>query len=99
MTQGLLVVSKERLEQLHKHGRTVQSDVQHNDKKQLAHAASLLAAEEVNLFDVPYHWDTTIWNRMIEKPYAERIKIAAALLVAEVDRLIEIGELVPDLSN
>ena len=88
-TIGLELVTKERLEQIDKHGRTIELDQANNDTGQLIQAAKTLLGD-VNTrayANVPYKWDKKWWERMINKDYKERLIIAAALIVAEIDRI------------
>ncbi|WP_392471288.1 hypothetical protein ACF3OC_07930 [Sphingobacterium cellulitidis] len=91
---GLELIAREREEQLKKHGRTIESDVQENRFKELAQVASALAyphhyADDFD--DYPENWDREILANIIQKPYKERLIIAGALIAAELDRLIRIG--------
>jgi len=92
ITLGIEAITKERSEQLIKHGRTREDDLILNNTGQLAYAGTKLADPHKfpTLDDVPDGWDLNIWKRMIEKPYKERVIIAGALLAAEIDRLIMI---------
>jgi hypothetical protein len=104
---GIELISEERQEQLGKHGRTIQKDVEINHghyelegekmySPQLPHAALLLLYQDnqelmrPNILDgsfMPHGWDKTIWLKMANKPYKERLIIAGALIAAEIDRL------------
>lgn len=93
MESGIELITTERQEQLKKHGRTVEDDVSENDLGQLAEAARILSQETIPLAQgAPIGWSSTIWDRMIEKPYEKRVIIAGALLAAEYDRLTHIAE-------
>lgn len=85
---GIELIAEERAEQIEKHGRTTQYDVEQNNLQQLADAAMTLAQETIHeLTPAPYGWTVKIWSKMINKPYKERLIIAGALLAAEIDRL------------
>ena len=89
---GIELIAEERREQIEKHGRTVEQDVEFNDMDQLPYAAQILLTPNPNhapelITDAPYGWDETIWNKMLEKPYEQRLIIAGALIAAEIDRL------------
>ena len=90
LNNGALSIVKERAEQITKHGRTIQKDVEFNTSRQLSNAASILAsydAKKAANNKRPHGWGIDIWDKMVNKPYKERLKIAGALLAAEIDRL------------
>jgi hypothetical protein len=94
---GIQLIADERSEQLTKHGRTVELDVEQNNEGQLTDAASVLTMNvPEGLMGAylqsqgeapPIGWDSEIWNKMIRKPYKDRLIIAGALIAAEIDRL------------
>lgn len=98
MKTGIELITQEREEQVTKHGRTMVGDEKANNHFQLSEAAGLLTY--LNEEDVkpngdepdfshccPVEWDETIWNKLMSKPYKERLIIAGALLAAEIDRI------------
>jgi hypothetical protein len=97
MKTGVELIAEERQEQIEKHNRTIESDVEQNDYYQLSKAASILCLHEDNygcnevddfVEDYcPDDWKKELWRKMLEKPYKERLKIAGALIAAEIDRL------------
>ncbi len=90
MKTGIELINDERNEQLTIHGRTVEMDVTQNGSYQLTIAAAKLLsypADVINYNIPPVGWDIDLWKHMIEKPYTDRIRMAAALLAAELDRL------------
>jgi len=93
---GLTKVTQERLEHIFKHGKDTIHDYRENDKGQLVIAARMLSfgaggiddgMEETAKSMCPEGWDEGLWAHMLSKSYEERITIAAALLVAEGDRI------------
>lgn len=46
MKSGIELIAKERQEQIEKHGRTIEHDVENNDNEQLAMGAEMLLAVE-----------------------------------------------------
>lgn len=98
MKTGLELIAEERREQIEKHGRTVEQDVKLNNHYQLSEAAGLLTVTDFGA-DLavspeeccPVEWDESIWVRMANKSYKERLIIAGALIAAEIDRLQAIG--------
>lgn len=93
MKTGIELIAQERKEQIEKHGRTVERDVIENTHFQLTEAAGLLTALDMDDFQsdseaiCPTGWNVTIWSRMYNKDYKERLIIAGALIAAEIDRL------------
>jgi hypothetical protein len=89
---GIKLIAKERKEQIEKHGKTIESDVEVNDFNQLKSAAIMLLGgychqDEEN--STPFNWDKALWVRMNKKSYKDRLIIAGALIAAEIDRLIK----------
>lgn len=87
MKTGIELIAQERQEQIEKHGRSVQYDKGHNAQEQLPTAAIRLL--QINRHDIPapFMWSERIWEKMMNKPYRERLIIAGALIAAELDRL------------
>lgn len=94
MKNGIELITEERLEQIKKHGRSVEDDALNNVTGQLATAASILCMDFAQILEpedviknhCPDGWDSKAWRKMVEKPYLERLKIAGALIAAEIDR-------------
>lgn len=86
---GVELIAIEREEQITKHHRTIEADKKQNLFFQLSLAAAMLTAPDVSQWatPTPQGWSEQIWNKMLSKPYKERIIIAGALLAAELDRL------------
>jgi len=83
---GLEMVVLERIEMLKKHGKTVEFDVKHNDMGELKQAAIACLTRSA---DFPVHWDNTGTDHIrFDKPEIERLAVAAAFCVAEIDRLL-----------
>lgn len=91
MKTGIELIAKERKEQIEKHGHTIQQDVDHNDQRQLALAASaLIEGGLTNSLWCPSEWDDDTWQKMVNKSYKERLITAGALIAAEIDRLCQV---------
>lgn len=94
METGIELIAKERKEQIEKHGRTIEQDVQQNRQDQLSKAAIMLLSvdyeEGIDPKSYPSGWDQEMCLKMINKSYKERLVIAGALLAAELDRWIAI---------
>jgi hypothetical protein len=93
-TPGSLAITKEREEQITKHGRTLEYDKEVNTEFQLTDAAAVLTAYVPDEFEgayiqnlPPIGWSKETWVEMLKKPYKERLIIAGALIAAEIDRI------------
>lgn len=85
---GSELISQEREEQIKKHGRSIEDDINENEDGQLSLAARILSQPTIeDAQGPPYMWDSPIWYKMIKKSYKERLIIAGALLAAEIDRM------------
>lgn len=95
MKTGIELIAIERQEQVEKHHRSIKQDVAMNDSAQLSFAAALLSCPDPELmgFDPasdsgrPDNWDKKLFNKMMAKPYKDRLVLAGALIAAEIDRL------------
>jgi len=93
MKTGVELIAIERQEQIEKHGRTIEQDVEFNSdfEKPLTKAAAALTVEYGNALASeamkPQGWDAAIWKKMMSKPYKERLIIAGAFIAAEIDRM------------
>lgn len=89
---GIELVTKERQEQIEKHGYDKYHDDEVNDTEghdglyPLATAA--IAVVKGDDGEMPAGWDQAIANKMCSKPYMKRLIIGAALFIAEIDRII-----------
>ena len=82
----------ERLEQIEKHGISIERDLTFNDFRQLREGAIMLLGGYPNQDEdryLPFNWDRKQWNKMMSKPYRDRLIIAGALIAAEYDRSLE----------
>lgn len=94
---GIELIAEERYKYI------LQRDYEENEKGQLFQAASLLLEKkEGTPFDdgegnglddvfrdlLPEGWNKEIYQKMYDKPYRERLITAAALIAAEIDRLL-----------
>jgi len=81
MKTGVELIAEERQEQIKKHGFDIQ-----NSQNELIKAA--LFAINPDQFEWPYYWDEEFRRKIKNKPNSvERLKIAGALIAAEIDRL------------
>ena len=91
MKTGIELIADEREEQIKKHGKTEDHDIEENYDRQLSQAASNLC--NFNMYNqhiegsCPHGWDDNLWHKICTKSYKERLIIAGALIAAEIDRL------------
>lgn len=90
MLTGIELIAKERDEHVTKHSINIGMDLLHNTKGQLSVAAGILSQMHIpeNMDLIPTDWDKQLWDKMLNKPYKERLIIAGSLIAAELDRLI-----------
>jgi|GEM_PF-1843262 len=89
---GVELIAYERLEQIEKHGRTIEHDQNNRAAQLISAAVHLIGRHTVFDFDntedfVPIDWDEAIYQKMQGKSYKERLIISGALIAAEIDRL------------
>ena len=94
---GIELITKERKEQIEKHGRTIESDIKLNKAYQLTEAAAVLSTEmarssKKRFAMMPDDWDDEISLKMCKKGRKERLIIAGALIAAELDKIIALEE-------
>lgn len=91
---GILEINSERQKQINKYGFTAKFQAEHPEyysEGQLVYAAVAL----IKLADIidlaytvePINWDRERFLNLCQKSQKDRIRIAAALLAAELDRL------------
>jgi len=83
---GAYLIAQERAEQIYKHGRTVESDSSNNRDYQLTEMAKILLSGNFS-DNYPSNWEVPAMQKMLDKPYRERLIIAGALIAAEIDRV------------
>ena len=87
------LITKERQEQLEKHGMSIKNDVQHNsvgcsyDGRVMPLVCGAIHLIDPNFDHVPAHWNKVSFEHTRCKLLKERLIVAAALLAAEIDRL------------
>lgn len=86
-TPGLDAVLTERFKQIEK-GYTPEHDFKKNHQGELKTAAINLLHPDIHfrMDRVPATWDKEIWWKYCIKAYKDRLKIAAAWIIAELDR-------------
>jgi hypothetical protein len=81
---GIELIANERLEQLNKHNCSFEHDSEHISEE-LKWAAAYLLTKDENLFP---DWDFKYFMKFKEKEGIEALKVAGALIAAEIDRLL-----------
>lgn len=85
MKTGIELIAEERQEQITKHGRTIERDIDQNSDGELIVAA--IGAINGNDASFPAGWDLVFVQKICDKGVKERLIIAGALIAAEIDRL------------
>lgn len=80
---GIDLISKERNEQIEKHGYTTSKDSKYKNNELIKASASIIATGEK---DFPF--DVESYGKIMKKPYLQRLAIAGALISAEIDRVL-----------
>lgn len=83
MSNGIIQIAKERVKQ-QGNGRSAQSDEWINPDGSLVQAALYLLDFRRN--ERPSHWNEWL-DKAAQRSYKERVRIAGALMAAELDRL------------
>lgn len=81
---GIESIAVERADQ-QKKGYTINHDVMFNKNDELITAVFGLINHKYG--EMPDAWSDHAINKMLSKPYKERLVIAGALIAAEIDRL------------
>lgn len=100
MKTGVELITEERQKQIDKHGFTGKHHAMHPElyeDDQLIYAAHVLSDRELEVGDYqePDNWDADWFDRLVDRPYLERLTIAGALIAAEIDRLQNLPEFGP----
>lgn len=89
MKTGIELIAEERREQIEKHGRTTKLDIKNNPDYELIRAACAIAF--VSAKDMPSQLAAPNWaweiRERIEGDRIHCLKVAGALLAAEIDRI------------
>ena len=84
MKTAIELITKERAEQIEKHGFDSSHD-ETNDDGELRHVAACLITGAKTYY--PDHWDKSFLVKFEAKDDIERLVVAGALIAAEIDRL------------
>ena len=88
-TNGAELISRERNEQIHKHGFSAENDTHYYGNGELIEAALFCA--DPDQFPFPEHWNPIYAEKIKAKNELDRVKIMGAFCAAEIDRLISLG--------
>lgn len=83
---GISLIAAERQEQIVKHCFSVQNDSEYYSNNELLMAADF-ALHEGNLI-FPKNWDDKYANKIKAKDRIGQLKVAGALIAAEIDRML-----------
>lgn len=92
MKTGIELIAQERKEQIEKHGFDVVHDAEFYQRNELVNAAIYSLTQDLVWY--PDSWKFWFYDKMIDKSirlsekefWIERLKIAGALIAAEIDR-------------
>lgn len=82
---GMRLVMRERMEQLEKHGFSPEQDDTHVNEELLEAAVCILQEDDARW---PKSMPKDLFIKISEKPTAERLAVGAALVAAEISRII-----------
>lgn len=89
---GIEMITAERMDQVLKHGYTLEHDIIKNDNGQLEEGAAYLLSVDFGYpgpsdDDTPAGWDKDYYRKLLSKPRMERLAIAGAWVAAQIDIL------------
>ena len=90
ISEGVSDVLFQNYKQRHIKGKTAEFDTENNGSFQLVIASQILSKFKTTIddtFEPHFGWDEEQWSKMVQLPYDERLAIASALLIAELDRI------------
>lgn len=82
---GIQLIAEEREQQISKHGKSLEHDVNFNDKGELLELALFALTLKADYY--PSLMSISYLEKIEVMPKAKRLKIAGALIAAEIDRL------------
>lgn len=94
MKTGIELIAQERKEQIEKHGFSIEKDHEYYKEFELLQAALFCIDQSVEggyglktRIDWPKKWDKHFRNKILDKNTIGKLKVAGALIAAEIDRL------------
>lgn len=86
-TTGAELIARERNEQIVKHGFDETRDTQYYAEGELIDAANFCLGTSA----FPSNWNKIYAEKIMKKNKLDKLKVAGALIAAEMDRLISLG--------
>lgn len=93
MKTGIELIAEERQEQIEKHGFDVNRDTKYYQNQELIQAALFCIAQRDNMWPIsinihwPLTWDEELKTKIENKDRVNQLRVAGALIAAEIDRL------------
>lgn len=84
MKAGIELITEERQEQIEKHGWDLNNDADYSHNELIK--AALFCIDQ-NMFEWPFFWDDRFRTNIYFKSRVDQLKVAGALIAAEIDRL------------
>jgi transposase len=84
MKTGIELITEERKEQIEKHGWNVEDDESYNNEELLK--AALFCVDQKQ-FEWPWNWLEKYRTKITCKNRVDQLKVAGALIAAEIDRI------------
>ncbi len=84
MKAGIELIAEERKEQIEKHGWNLQTDSDYSNEELLK--AALFCIDQKR-FEWPWLWISKFRDKILQKSRVDQLKVAGALIAAEIDRL------------
>jgi len=81
---GCKLICEERLDQMYKHGWSLENDSDYSGEELLK--AAMFCIDQKR-FEWPRYWDDNYRNKIINKHRIDQLKVAGAFIAAEIDRL------------
>lgn len=85
---GSSLIAKERSEQIHKHGRTIENDITFNSNGELIDGAITILLHNTAYY--PKTWSEEFRIKMLNSSTLKQLVVAGALIAAEIDRYINV---------
>lgn len=84
MKTGIQLITEERKEQIEKHGWDLANDMDYG-RNELVKAALFCISPK--FFEWPFNWTEEFRKKIIKKNRVDQLKVAGALIAAEIDRI------------
>lgn len=88
MMNGIELIAQERKEQIEKHGFSIELDHDYYNRGELLQAADFALHPLSEQSSWPEEWDQHFAERIRNKDRIGQLKVAGALIAAEIDRLL-----------